>query len=99
MAVVPPVPRLEGFDLARGLAVFGMVTVHFVLVMTQDAPPSPWAKWLLDALDGRPAATFVLLAGMGVSLMAQRAAARSESLNVLDRRLRRRGLLLLVCGY
>ncbi|RBP38018.1 putative membrane protein YeiB [Roseimicrobium gellanilyticum] len=91
--------RLEGFDLARGFAIFGMTLVHFILVMTQHTPPAEWSTHLLAVLDGRPAAMFVMLAGMGVTLMVSKAAAAGDAPGTLDRRLRRRGIFLLLCGF
>lgn len=65
--------RIEGFDLARGLAIFGMVLVNFKFVMglegTEDGPLAAFA----GTFDGRAAATFVILAGIGVSLLSAKA--------------------------
>jgi surface polysaccharide O-acyltransferase-like enzyme len=30
--------RIVGFDVARSLAIFGMIVVHFMLVMTDGMP-------------------------------------------------------------
>ena len=46
--------RIIGYDLARALAIGGMVLVHFALVMGGSASPAGWPKLLLHALDGRP---------------------------------------------
>lgn len=51
--------RIEGIDLARGLAVLGMVTAHV---------GPQW--WPLEVADGRSAALFVLLSGVSVALMS-----------------------------
>ncbi len=51
--------RIEGIDLARGLAVLGMVTAHV-------GPDSRW----LEIADGRSAALFVVLSGVSVALMS-----------------------------
>lgn len=91
--------RLEGFDLARGFAIFGMTMVHFILVMTQHSPPAAWNTYLLAALDGRPAAMFVMLAGMGVALMTDKSVGSGDLPGTLDQRLRRRGVFLLICGF
>jgi len=64
--------RIAGFDVARSLAIFGMMVVHFMLVMTDGMPSEKWSDTLLQILDGRPAATFVILAGMGVTLMSNK---------------------------
>jgi uncharacterized protein len=93
-------PRLEGPDVARALAILGMMTVHFMLVMTDGVPTERWSDFLLGLLDGRAAATFVILAGMGVTFLARKAGGSAEA---PERKrvaaiLRRRGLLLLVLG-
>ena len=66
-----PRARLQGLDLARALALVGMVVVNFNIAMgvtdgfsLLDAP--------VEALSGRAAATFVVLAGIGLSLMTAR---------------------------
>ena len=65
--------RVIGFDLARALAILGMVVVHFSLVMAADRSGPAWLTEVLGFLDGRAAATFVILAGVGVTLMSRRA--------------------------
>ena len=93
--------RFEGLDVARSLAILGMMTVHFMLVMTDGVPPEKWSSFLLNLLDGRAAATFVILAGMGVTLMARRAQdpGGTTSQKAMAAILRRRGLLLLAAGF
>jgi uncharacterized membrane protein YeiB len=99
--VAAPTPRggrIIGYDLARALAIGGMVLVHFALVMGGPEPPPGWPKLLLHALDGRAAALFVLLAGIGVSL---RASAGDDRETQTRQRavLIRRGFFLLVVGF
>ena len=65
--------RVIGFDLARALAVFGMVIVNFKVVMGAAAGGPLWLAALAGLLDGRAAATFVVLAGVGISLLSRRA--------------------------
>lgn len=64
--------RILGFDFARALAVLGMVIVNFKVVMSAEHAGPAWLVWLAGLLDGRAAATFVILAGVGVSLLSQR---------------------------
>ncbi|QEI08053.1 DUF418 domain-containing protein [Pigmentiphaga aceris] len=60
--------RLDGLDLARYLALAGMVLVNFRLAM-QPATKGPlWLEGLFGFLEGKASATFVVLAGLGVSL-------------------------------
>ena len=62
--------RLIGLDLARGIAVIGMFTVH--------APP---AAGLLEVFHGRAAVLFAVLAGVSLSLIddPQRPSARTPA--------------------
>ncbi len=59
--------RLDALDAARFLAFCGMVLVNF-RIAAQVAPGNDWASALIDALEGRAAALFVVLAGIGVGL-------------------------------
>lgn len=59
--------REAAFDVARGLAVLGMVWMHFVPEPVEGAPASWWQDalgWSVQALEGLPATLFVLLAGL-----------------------------------
>lgn len=91
-----PPDRFLGLDFARGLAIVGMVTVHFLLVLL---PTSGANEGLLAMLDGRPATLFVILAGIGVALANARREEGGAPLARLKTRLWRRGLLLLVLGF
>lgn len=71
--------RILGFDFARALAVFGMVLVNFKLVMGPSRNGPDWLVWLAGLLEGRAAATFVVLAGLGLSLMSRKARASGEA--------------------
>lgn len=57
--------RLDALDAARFLAFCGMVLVNF-RIAAQVAPSSGWANAFIDALEGRAAALFVILAGIGI---------------------------------
>jgi len=80
--------RLTGLDLARGLAVIGMVLVNYVYVLSHDLVSvieqdstaietlSPFALGIgatvLIGLAGRAAAVFLVLFGIGMSLQSRR---------------------------
>jgi uncharacterized protein len=93
--------RIEGYDLARAMAILGMVVVHFALVMSTDHLERGWLAAVVDFLDGRAAATFVVLAGVGVTLMSRGAAASGDAATLAAVRgtLVRRGLFLLTVGF
>ncbi|KIC09892.1 membrane protein [Leisingera sp. ANG-M1] len=59
--------RLHGLDIARFLAFCGMVLVNF-RIAAQVAPGADAISLFTNALEGRAAALFVVLAGIGLSL-------------------------------
>ncbi len=62
--------RFIGFDVARCLAFFGMVVVNYKVVMQGTNATSPaWLNDFLGLFSGRAAATFVVLAGVGLALL------------------------------
>ncbi len=66
-----PAGRLAGYDIARALAVLGMILVdvrHELLAYHGSAS----FLWLFDGIEGKAAALFVLLAGAGLSLRTHR---------------------------
>ncbi len=92
--------RIIGYDLARALAVFGMVVVNFKIVMGAGDQGPYWLAGLVGLLEGRAAATFVVLAGVGLSLLSRKGRI-DRDLNRLrqDRRtLLKRALFLFVVG-
>ncbi len=92
--------RIIGYDLARALAVFGMVAVNFKVVMGAAENGPAWLVHLAGLLDGRAAATFVVLAGAGLSLLSRKGRMLGDrDLLARDRRtLLKRALFLFVVG-
>jgi uncharacterized membrane protein YeiB len=78
-----------------------MVLVHFSLVMSFERMDGGWLAHLIEFLDGRAAATFVVLAGVGLTLRSRRAAGADDpqALRAVRATVIRRGLFLLVAGY
>ena len=64
--------RTPGFDVARAFAVLGMVLVNYKAKMWAEAGPA-WLVWISECIEGRSAALFVVLAGVGISLRSKRA--------------------------
>ncbi|GGY14349.1 DUF418 domain-containing protein [Paludibacterium paludis] len=60
--------RLHGLDLARCLALIGMVLVNFRLAMGADDGPLRGLNLLFGSLEGRAASIFIVLAGVGLVL-------------------------------
>ena len=63
--------RLDGLDVARYLAFVGMVIVNFKIAMGASDDGGILGI-LTGALEGRAAATFVVLAGIGLGLAARK---------------------------
>jgi uncharacterized protein len=68
--------RILGFDFARGLAIIGMIFVNFKTVMVTDT--DAYVYPFIELLSGKAAALFVVLAGVGMTLMYQRAKAKNK---------------------
>lgn len=86
-----PRNRLEGLDLARFLAFVGMVIVNFKIAMGAESGSGPLA-FLTSALEGRAAATFVVLAGIGLGLASTKGLDQTISVTI------KRAVFLLVIG-
>jgi hypothetical protein len=63
---LPPGRRIAGIDVARGLAVLGMMTAH----VGPEPGGGPPGDGFLRLADGRPAALFVVLAGISLALLS-----------------------------
>nr|WP_281381973.1 heparan-alpha-glucosaminide N-acetyltransferase domain-containing protein [Nocardiopsis mwathae] len=87
--------RLVGIDMARGLAILGMFVVHVGIGWTAADGSSP----LTEAVAGRSAATFALLAGVSIALLSGGSAPKSgHDMGVALWRVVIRGLIMLPIG-
>lgn len=98
-------PRLAALDVVRGLALIGVVAMNYVGALVRPGIDRGFWGRVFDPYTGplstRFAATFVLVAGIGVTLLTERAR-RSDDPDEIRRarlRLARRGLLLYLVGY
>ncbi len=82
-------PRLRGVDVARAVAVLGMVAVHF----GPNPIPETFGGDVYGIFRGRASVLFVFLAGVGVALLARRGAGWRVRGKLLTR-----GALLLPLG-
>ncbi|MGB0431438.1 MAG: DUF418 domain-containing protein [Bacteroidia bacterium] len=90
--------RIIGFDLARGLAIIGMIIVNFKVVMSIESNNAYYT--IMNLFTGKAAALFVILAGAGLSLMYQLALKKetTEALRKLKVDVLKRSLFLFVIG-
>ena len=89
--IAPTSNRLEGLDLARYVAFVGMVIVNFKIAMGAESGEG-MLNLLTTALEGRAAATFVVLAGIGLGLAGLKGLDQTISVTI------KRALFLLVIG-
>ncbi|MGH1485459.1 MAG: DUF418 domain-containing protein [Cellvibrionaceae bacterium] len=91
--------RVAGFDLARALAIFGMVIVNFKIVMSANTGSQLLVN-VVQLFEGRASALFVILAGVGVSFITNKARLSNDRLFIVKGRLLlvKRGLLLITIG-
>lgn len=82
-----PNQRIEGLDVARALALFGMFVVNYTVITGAEGNGPEWLIWFTDLFQGRASALFVLLAGIGTSLMTSKA--RKEASPILIRKNRK----------
>jgi uncharacterized protein len=95
-----PNNRIVGYDLARAVALLGMLLVNFSVLLGSGTADPTWLDYLIEMIKGRAAATFVVLAGVGLSLLTKgvslskdRAAINAKRLTLL-----KRSFFLLVIG-
>jgi uncharacterized membrane protein YeiB len=102
-----PSARLRGPDVVRAVALIGVVVMnyHGYLILRRSSPrpaAGGWLDELFDPWDGplstRFAATFVLVAGVGITLLTRRSLVDAERVTEMRWRLIRRGVLLYVLG-
>jgi len=85
--------RIQGYDLARGVAIFAMVIIDFKTFFCIDETFPEWLYTLIEYMDRRAAAILVMLAGAGMTLMSRKAGL-AKSRDTLFRR----ALFLMLCG-
>ena len=90
--------RIKGIDVARAIAVVGMIIVNFKVVFGENG--DGWLKVFAHLFDGKAAATFVVLAGVGLALMTNSAVKNQnhEKLRIARKRITKRAIFLFVVG-
>lgn len=66
---LPPRRRVLGLDVARSLAILGMLFAHFGGAFEATTDSDDWAVRVVQFVNGRAMPLFVLLSGAGVTLL------------------------------
>lgn len=90
--------RIIGFDLARAYAIFGMIVVNFNMIFGSYDDESTIGQFL-SMFSGNSSTIFVILAGMGVVLMANRKAYSLTEKVGLRNTILKRALFLFIFGH
>jgi len=90
--------RIIGIDVARALAIIGMIIVNFKVVLGESG--TNWICCLTRLLEGKAAAVFVVLAGIGLALMTNSSIQNKDKakINSARKRIAKRAVFLFVVG-
>ncbi len=90
--------RIVGIDVARALAVMGMIIVNFKIAFGGEG--NEVYKLFASIFEGKAAATFVVLAGVGIAFMSNNAIRGNDKIKLKDTRVRiaKRAVFLFVIG-
>jgi len=95
--------RIIGYDVARSLALLGMIFISYWGLMKrfmEDCSPPEWVDFFMKTIEGRPAVMFVTLAGVGLYLLSRAACSSHDPVRIAENRetLMRRALFLFFVG-
>lgn len=90
--------RIIGIDVARAFAIIGMILVNFKMIFGQEGN-----SWLISStvlFEGKAAATFVILAGIGIAFMTNSAVKNNDPVKLRQARIKifKRAILLFIIG-
>ncbi len=90
--------RIIGIDVARAIAIIGMIIVNFKVVFGNTG--SNWVKSVASVFDGKAAATFVVIAGIGLALITNSAIDQKDKLKlkIARNRIIKRAIFLFIIG-
>jgi len=90
--------RIIGIDVARALAVIGMIIVNFKIALGSQGNQT--LEFITGLLEGKAAALFVVLAGVGLAFMSNSAIAKKdvEKLKRIKTKIGKRAAFLFIVG-
>jgi uncharacterized protein len=63
--------RIVGYDLARGIAIFGMILINFKMIFSTNQTTPVFLIDFMEFINRRAAATLVMVAGVGMTLLSR----------------------------
>ncbi|MBU0481236.1 MAG: DUF418 domain-containing protein [Proteobacteria bacterium] len=96
-----PATRIESYDIARAIAVLGMLVVNYFVIFLEFFEGDSFFMDLADLLCGRAAALFIMLAGVGLTLLGRKAldSGDKEALRLFRKQILMRCLVLYFVGH
>lgn len=93
--------RINSYDVARALAVLGMLVVNYFVIFLESFAGKSIFIALADLICGRAAALFVMLAGVGLTLLGRRAIDSGDkgALRLFRQQILLRCLVLYLLGH
>ncbi len=88
--------RIIGIDVARALAIIGMILVNFKVALGGEG--NLLLQHIVGILEGKAAATFVVLAGVGIAMMSKNRMGNRSALQKIKLKIAKRAFILFVIG-
>jgi len=90
--------RIIGIDVARALAIIGMIIVNFKIVFGGEG--NTIIKYSIELIEGKAAAIFVVLAGVGIALLSNSAILNHDlkKIKTIRRRIQKKSFFLFIIG-
>lgn len=93
--------RIAGYDLARALSLFGMLMINYWVLFEDYNSDPEWLVAFLNIIQGRAAALFVVLAGIGISLLSRQTCLKNDAaaMQTIRHSMLKRALFLFIIGF
>jgi len=90
--------RIVGIDVSRALAIVGMIMVNFKIVFGSTG--NEGYKYITSFLEGKAAAVFVVLAGIGIAFMSNNAVKSNNKIKLksIRTKIAKRAIFLFIIG-